>query len=179
MFDRALLFVGIKMRSPSCRKPGSATNVDSCSSHTRNSSTLLSMSRSFRDSRATAYKIEAHQRASRTLHLDLRSATSASVRLYADRMIEHSEKRVSRFPPDAQTRPTIRSRVNSKKRKSRNWFACNTLCQQTRELELGMTQGPINHNRGSGFALHNCQGVNCSDRDSCNANFKGVQLFGW
>ena len=52
-----------------------------------------------------------------SLNVDLNSATSASVRVYADRMIEHREVRLSRFPSDAQPRLTILSRVNSREEK--------------------------------------------------------------
>ena len=101
------------------------------------------MSRSFRDFRATFYRPYRLTKvilrvdeisASMTFNVDLNSATSASVRVYADSMIEHSEMRLSRFPPDAQPRPTILSQVNSKE-KNRNWPACITSCRQLRKLE--------------------------------------------
>ena len=81
-------------------------------SKSRSFTTLVSLCRIFRLTKGIKQvdKISA----SMTLNVDLNSATSASVRVHADRMIEHSDMRLSRFLPDAQPRPTILSRVNSK-----------------------------------------------------------------
>ena len=55
--------------------------------------------------------------------------------VYADRMIEHREMSLSSFQPDAQQRPTILSQVNQKEK-----IPCINSCQQTRTLELRVTQ---------------------------------------
>ena len=93
----------------------------------RASSRLVSKSRSVHDSRATLQNMHRLTKgiiqvdkisASMTLNEDLNSVTSASVRGYADKTVEHSEMRLSRFPPDAQPRPTILSRFHSKEEKA-------------------------------------------------------------
>ena len=61
-----------------------------------------------------------------------------SVRVNSDKMIGHSKMSLSRFSPDAQPKPAMRSRINTKKGRS----ACNTSCQPTRKLEP-RHKGPV------------------------------------
>ena len=68
-----------------------------------------------------------------------------SVRVYCDKMIELSERRLSRFSPDAQPRPMMLSRIN------------------TKGAWAGLLAKQIANKRAS-------LSVHCSDRDSGNAS---------
>ena len=103
--------------------------------------------------------------ASMTLNVDLNSTNECPVyECTQTGMVEKSEMVLSSFSPDAQSRPAMLSRIR-KQRKQGQACAQHKLPTNAEAL----TQGPCARNRGLGFVLHNFSGVQCSDRDSCNA----------
>ena len=77
-----------------------------------------------------------------TLNVDLNSATSASVRVFADRMIEHNEMRLSRiFTRRATT--SNDSIAGQQQREAGTGLLATQGANKTRKLELRQIQGPL------------------------------------
>ena len=119
MFESALLLVGTKMRSPSCRTPAPQPMLRPCSFH----ALRMTLSKPCSFSRPSCNFKEYVQVCQKGVHDECltdpqrgseQCQRMPSGRVHSDRFIEHCEMRLSRFSTDAQPGPAMQSRINTK-----------------------------------------------------------------